>query len=222
MLTALVPVKALELSKSRLRTLLPPEVIRELSLAMLSDVLTALLQTPGIDRIAVATPDATVASAAKALRAQVLLRQDAGLNLSITNAATQLAQEGMTELLVVMGDLPGVTADALATMLDLRRELGTTAVVIAVSNDGGTTALLRAPWNIIPNAYGPESASRHYDLAMRVKVPVRCIRTEGLLLDLDQPEDIEAFLASQSHAVHTRQLLERVWTRKPYAKGTSE
>jgi len=222
MLTALVPVKALELSKSRLRNLLPPEIIRELALAMLRDVLTALLETPGIDRIAVVTPDATVASVAKALGAQVLVRQDAGLNLSLTNAATQLAEEGMTELLVVMGDIPGVTSKALTTMLALRGELGSPGVIIAVSDDGGTTALLRAPWNVIPNAYGPESSSRHYDLAMRAKVPVRCIRTEGLRLDLDQPEDIEMFLESESHAQHTRQLLDRVWTRKACAKGKSE
>ena len=70
MTTALIPVKNLEDSKSRLLSRLPDGLRRRLTLAMLEDLIAALAATPGIDRIAVTTPDETVATHARAAGAE--------------------------------------------------------------------------------------------------------------------------------------------------------
>ena len=78
---ALVPVKRLEQSKSRLLPQLPAPRRQALTLAMLADLLEALCQTPGLDRVAVTTPDTVVASLARSAGAEVLMRPEPGLNV---------------------------------------------------------------------------------------------------------------------------------------------
>ncbi len=207
MTTALIPVKSLELGKSRLRALLPAEAIPTLSLAMLEDVIAALGAVPEIEEIAVITPDTAVGEAARALGAHPIVRTDPGLDPSIELAGRELAKTGCRELLVVMGDVPGVTPEAIAAMLKERSALGAEAVVVAASQDGGTTALLRAPWDVIPTAYGPDSAARHTELAAQAGVPVRVLHHPDLCLDLDQPEDLRAFGDSVGGGAKTRATL---------------
>ena len=90
MIVAVVPVKSLDATKSRLLPRLGAEGVRRLSLAMLGDVVEALRGVPEIDRIAVATPDIEVASEADELGVEALLRQDPGLNPSIEAAGAEL------------------------------------------------------------------------------------------------------------------------------------
>ncbi len=207
MTAALIPVKSLELGKSRLRALLPAEAIPALSLAMLEDVISALEATTSIECIAVITPDPAVGTAAQALGAIPLVRDDPGLDPSVEMASRELAQKGHCETLVVMGDVPGVTPEAIASVLSQREALGPQAVVVAASQDGGTTALLRAPWNVIPTAYGPDSAARHYDLAKHAGIPVRILHHPDLSLDLDQPEDLRSFHEQCGGGRKTRAIL---------------
>ena len=58
---AVVPVKRFADSKCRLAGVLAPEARRQLSTAMLRDVLAALTATPGVDRIVLATSDPSAA-----------------------------------------------------------------------------------------------------------------------------------------------------------------
>ena len=57
MIGAVVPVKMLHASKSRMLPALDRAAVEWLTIAMLGDVLESLLQVRGLDRIAVATPD---------------------------------------------------------------------------------------------------------------------------------------------------------------------
>ena len=70
MTIALIPVKKLEESKSRLLSSLPSETRQALTLAMLEDLIEALSASREITRIAVTTPDSTVAEHAKAAGAE--------------------------------------------------------------------------------------------------------------------------------------------------------
>ena len=74
MSVALIPVKRLEESKSRLLSRLPDAMRQALTLAMLEDLLDALSRTRGLGRIAVTTPDPIVAERASAAGAEVLIR----------------------------------------------------------------------------------------------------------------------------------------------------
>jgi 2-phospho-L-lactate guanylyltransferase len=205
---ALVPVKHLHSGKSRLARELERGVVERLILAMLEDIVEALRNVGSLDPVAVVTPDPEVASAARACGARALLRPDPGLNPSLDAAAKTLAGEGATALLVMLGDVAGAQAEEIAELLKTLDALGGQGVVLAPTADGGTGALLRAPYDLIPNRFGPESAEAHRDLAAQAGVPFRELTLASLAIDLDSREDLEAFLASPRGGPRTRRLLQ--------------
>jgi 2-phospho-L-lactate/phosphoenolpyruvate guanylyltransferase len=207
---ALVPVARLGAAKSRLLGRLARGELDALVLAMLADVLAALQRTPEVARVAVVTPDATVAEAAEAAGAQALLRHDPGLNPALDAGLARLVAEGATTLLVLLGDVAGARAEDLAALYAELRALGGRGVVLAPSRDGGTSALLRAPPDAIGHRFGPESARAHEAEARRCGAAFRRVFLPSLAVDLDRPEDLEALGASDLPATHTRALLARL------------
>ncbi len=213
MIAALVPVKSLAASKSRLVPQLGQAATERLAIAMLGDVLEALLATRGLGRVAVATPDPDVARAARAAGAEVLLREDAGLNAAVEAAAAELAPARGDGILVVLGDVAGVRAGEIERLL---HALDGPGVALAPSQDGGSSALLRVPRDAIPAAFGPGSAKRHRDLAARAGVDFRELALPSLAIDVDSPEDLDALRRSGGAGPRTRALLE---TLVPGATG---
>jgi 2-phospho-L-lactate guanylyltransferase len=207
MIAALVPVKRLETAKSRMRPGLDAAALPGLTLAMLEDVVAALQASPELDIVAVVTEDERVAEAARKAGARALLRDDDGLNPSLEAAGAALAAEGAGALLIVLGDVPGITPDDVGALVRAREALGPRSMVLVPARDGGTAALLRAPHDVVPCAFGENSAARHRSHALRLGVPMRELALPGLAVDLDRPEDVEAFLAGPGHGPRTRALL---------------
>ena len=174
---------------------------------MLEDVLEALAGVPAIAERAVVTGDPEVARVAKAAGATALLEPEDGLNPSLEAAARRLRADA---LLVVLGDVAGARAEDLGALVSALEELGGRGAVLAPSSDGGTAALLRAPDDAIPNAFGPDSAARHRAAAADAGVPFRELELPSLAVDLDSPEDVAAFLAAPGAGRRTRALLERL------------
>jgi 2-phospho-L-lactate guanylyltransferase len=204
MIAAVVPVKSLEGSKSRLLPRLGAEGTRQLALAMLADVLEALCAVPEIDTVAVATPDIEVAAAADEMGVKVLLRQDPGLNPTIEAAGFELLPNPDDGLLVVLGDVAGVQSEDVRRLVRSAPQRG---VVFAPARDGGTAALLRRPRDIIPAAFGRDSGKRHRELCEEAGVELREMPMRSLALDLDEPEDLDAFLETSVGGRRTRRLL---------------
>ena len=88
--TAIVPVKALDLAKSRLA--LPPGERRQLALAFATDTLDALLACPDIGAVVVITADPDVAALAAARQAHVVPDSTDSLDAAIADA---VARSGM-------------------------------------------------------------------------------------------------------------------------------
>ncbi len=204
MIAALVPVKALPAAKSRLLPHLGAVGARHLSIAMLGDVLEALARVRSLDRVAVVTPDAAVANAAREAGAEALLRSDPGLNPAIEAAGAELAPGPEDGLLVVLGDVAAVRADEIEALIGAVQGRG---VALAPSRDGGTSALLRVPRDVIPAGFGPSSAKRHRDLAERAGVTFREVALPSLAIDVDEPADLEALRSEASAGPRTRALL---------------
>jgi 2-phospho-L-lactate guanylyltransferase len=204
-------VKALSGSKTRLLSPLGRDDLEALCLAMLEDVLTALLATPSLDRVAVATPDERVAELAQSLGAEALLGPDAGLNPAIDAAGVALGLGPSEPYLVVLGDVAGATPDDLQQLFDA---LGPTGAAMAPSSDGGTAALLRRPRDIIPSCFGPQSAARHREAARERSVTLAELALPSLAVDLDRAEDVELFLKGEGDGAKTRRALHELgWGR---------
>lgn len=215
MTIALVPVKRLEASKSRLFDRLGEAERKSLTLAMLGDVLEALMAAPSIVRTVVATPDEAVAEATRSFGAEALVRDDPGLNAAIDAAGKALQPDPAGGLLVVLGDVAGALPEDIEALCDARRGLGERAVVLAPSSDGGTAAMLRAPHDVIPSRFGGDSGKRHREAAKSAGVAFEQIPLPSLAIDLDLPEDVERFLETGRGGKRTREALAQLgWGQK--------
>jgi 2-phospho-L-lactate guanylyltransferase len=204
MTAAVVPVKALGAGKSRLAAALGRAGAEALALAMLEDVLAALLAVPRLEAVAVVTPDPEVARAAAAAGARPLLGDDPGLNASLDRAARELGEACANGLLVVLGDVAGVRPADVERVLDALAALGAAGVVLVPAADGGSAALARRPADVIPSRFGPDSARAHRDAAARAGVPIVELGLPALAVDLDDEADLHAFLAGPGAGPRTR------------------
>jgi 2-phospho-L-lactate guanylyltransferase len=187
---ALLPVKQLPRAKSRLARDLPRDAVSDITLAMLRDLVECLGSVHRIERVVVVTPDLEIAETAKREGAEGLVLQDPGLNPSLDAAAVRMLADGSKELLVVLGDVAGAVPSDVDQMFEALDALGGRGVVLAPANDGGTSALLRAPGDLIGNRFGAGSAAAHRELARAASVPYRELALPSLAVDLDQLRDI--------------------------------
>ncbi len=204
MIGAVVPVKTLPSSKSRLLPWLGRASVERLTIAMLSDVLETLQHVRALDRIAVATPDLQLAEVARKAGAEVLSASVAGLNPAVEAACALLAPKADDTALVILGDVAGVQAEDIEALLTARAHC---SVVLAPSSDGGTSALLRGPRDIIPAAFGPDSARAHRELAACAGVSFQELALPSLAIDIDERVDLEKFASSATAGSRTRALL---------------
>ena len=205
---ALIPVKRLEESKSRLLPQLPDARRQALTLAMLEDLIESLSRTSGIDRIAVTTPDPLVAERARSAGAEVLMREEPGLNMALEDGRERLQTAANDGFLIVLGDVAGALPEDFSQLLEAAASSQSPGVWLAPSSDGGTSALLQRPATAIPCCFGRNSARRHREAAVAADIPFFEIKLASLAIDLDRPEDLEAFLKTKSGGRRTRVLLE--------------
>ena len=182
---AVVPLRAPGDGKTRLAPALDRDARAALAGAMLADVVAALR---GADvHVVVAAGGPSAAAAASALRTDVIMDPPgtASLDLAIEHVRRQL--EPLAALVVVQADLPLLRPADVEAVLAAE-----SAVVVAPTDDGGTSALLRRPAGVVPTAYGRDSARRHRRLALDAGITPHVVRRPGLALDVDVHEDLRA------------------------------
>lgn len=184
MTTALVPLRSPGSGKTRLRTTLSSPERAELTMAMLHDVISALRQAD-LPRVVVAAAGPSAVQAATALDVEVLADPPGatGLNDALAAAVQQLSP--VAELLVVVADLPQLTAPDITAFLSRDDE-----VVIAPTRGGGTGGLLLRPGHRIATAYGPASARHHRDRARAIGASVATVDLHGFRHDVDTEADL--------------------------------
>ena len=177
MRTAVVPMKSMELAKTRLSGLLDATGRHALARQMLDHVL-ATLREAGLDSIHVASADEGTGD----------------LNTDVTAAARRVQEEGARELLLVMADLPYLAASDIAALIEAGRS---SDIVIAEAKDGGTNALLLRPPTVLKFAFATSrpSAAFHADHARNVGIAPAIVRRPGLARDIDTPDDLKSLVS---------------------------
>jgi 2-phospho-L-lactate/phosphoenolpyruvate guanylyltransferase len=190
---ALVPVKRLDLAKTRLADALSPETRARVAGRLFAHVLSCLEQTNRFSRIAVITADETVAERALARGAYVLADPCGAPSLgAVVDAGLDaLAELGETSAVVVMSDLPRLHARALCDFLDATRR---GEALLAPDRDGRGSNVLYVP---LPRPFGsrfaePRSGELHRLAATAASIPLRVHEDEFLAFDLDLVEDLDA------------------------------
>jgi len=206
---AIVPVKPLNRSKSRLAPVLDPEQRMAFSQKMLENTLGILTETPEIEGVLVVSRD--TAALAVARNYNVLTVRESGspeLNDALTRATELLTlKHHITGVLVLPSDLPLLQKSDLEEMF-VRAQPVPVVVIAPDRRREGTNALLVCPPGKVAYAFGGESFERHAMLARMAEARVEIVESPTLALDVDVPEDLDLYRAM----LHERDMPEPAWS----------
>ena len=196
MIWAVLPVKGLDGAKQRLRAVLSARQRRDLSRAMVEDVLEALAAVETLDGIAVVTRDPTLAALGQRYGARIIVeRESRGQTAAVTEAAKALRAEMADGVIAVPGDVP------LANPTEIERVLAVHAAapcpsmtIVPARDERGSNCVVCSPPDALPFQFGADSFIRHLDAARERGVTSRALHLPGLGLDIDTPADLAALL----------------------------
>jgi len=199
---AIVPVGSIEGAKSRLGAVLDAEERRDLALRLAGGTIRAAVATKGIDETLVVTPDDEVRELALRAGARPLRQRSGGLNDGLRQARDEAIAAGADAILVVPIDIPQVTPEHLARVVELAADGAADPLVAIVPDrhDRGTNALLLSPPDVIEFCFGGDSKDAHVGAAHAAGARVEVL--DGpLTLDIDTPEDLLIAQAETPEAV---------------------
>lgn len=182
-----IPIKAPEACKTRLRPALGEAARRELVAGMLHHVVGVAGAAPGVDAVRLIGPSRHGLSPTVALLAD----PGEGLNPALAAALAPALAASVDRLVVLAGDLPQLSAQDLSALVGLAPGV----LGLAPDRKGEGTNALSLP---LPAAggfrfqYGPGSFAAHSAEAARLGLQLQVIRSETLGLDVDDPADLSA------------------------------
>jgi 2-phospho-L-lactate guanylyltransferase len=188
---AIVPVKCHARAKTRLAPVLVKEERMKLARAFASHVLGVLEQSEFVEGVLVSTDCPEIESFARSRGADVLrdASADASLGVLIDDAIDTVAARGATGAIVLMSDLPLLSAlDVERLELALRR---TPLVIAPDRHEEGTNALAMMFAHRMPTCFGNQgSFDLHRERARALGVPYDVVRSRGFACDVDAPDDL--------------------------------
>jgi 2-phospho-L-lactate guanylyltransferase len=180
--SAVVPVKDLQGTKSRLAPILDPGARAGLTLYMMGRVVNAI-RSAGVEDVCVVSPDRIVLDEAQRRDATPLLQESRGLNPALEEGRQRALELGASTLLVFPADLPLLDEDDVRAVL--RAAGGRSAVISPDGARSGTNALLIRPPDALPFAFGPDSFEAHLEAARRRGLDFEVCERPHLAFDLD-------------------------------------
>lgn len=196
---AVIPVKVLGEAKQRLNATLGADR-RGITLAMLTDVLSAVTESEKIARVAVVTADVEVAALATELGAGVIDEHEPrAMNSAIEQGVDHVRQSGGSRVVILPADLPLATGAELDRLMQLyeneQRSGGNSVIGITPSADGRGTNLLCLDANgEFQIGYGPGSFALHVERALQSNCRSMTLESSALSLDIDNRADLQLFI----------------------------
>jgi 2-phospho-L-lactate guanylyltransferase len=203
---AVIPVKTLLKSKTRLSIILNPKERQALTIVMLRDVLRAV-ECSMVCQTVVISSDPAVEELAKNFGVMHLAEKRQGLNQAIEQATKWCIQNTADSVLVLPADLPLIIPKDINQIVKLGSER--TSIVISPSQNDGTNALLQKPPNLIHPCFGPNSFSKHKTEASHKGIPTRVYKSKRVAMDIDTPKDLEKLLKIKTQTL-THKFLEQI------------
>ena len=185
-IVAVVPMKPLSQSKTRLSGVLSQQERADLSLAMFSRVVAAAYKALG--SVWVVGGDEVVRRTAEDLGARWLEDPGNDLNDSLSFALERACTDGKSAI-YLPADLPFVTSADIAKIAQASGD-GETLTLSPAQQDGGTNAMLIPKCLSFPPLLGKDSFERHKRQAASLGIPYTVCLSDGLALDLDTPDDL--------------------------------
>ncbi len=199
---ALVPFKGPDGAKGRLGEYLSERERRDLTLAMLRDVLDALTQA-SLAGVLIVSRSPTAAALARDFDVEVFADTANDLTGAVTEASTFVADRAQGTM-IVHGDLPLLTGhdvnDALRGHTDV--------TLLPDRHDIGTNCIIATPPNAMTYQFDGRSFRPHKALARAAGLEPRVVRLPGFALDIDTIDGLREFAATGSDTRSGRYLVE--------------
>jgi 2-phospho-L-lactate/phosphoenolpyruvate guanylyltransferase len=196
-IAALIPIKGFANAKQRLSAQLSAGERALLAETMMRDVVAEAVAAHGLDAVYVVTGNEHVAKIAGALDARVILEEEeSGETGAVEFALAELKRRGVDAALVVPADMPLVRASDLEQVIGQAPSAAPFALLVPSHDRMGTNALLLAPPDIIRLRFGYDSFSYHVSQVAARGAPLTVIENERISLDIDEPRDLERFVAA--------------------------
>jgi 2-phospho-L-lactate guanylyltransferase len=210
---AVLPIKAFEEAKRRLRHHLSPGERHALAEAMFADVLIALRRATRVDSVIVVSADHVAQQIAAGYGAGVIEDLNRGHNPAATVGINAALKAGADRALLVPGDTPALDPSELDALLS--GPARPRSVLIVPDRHGtGTNALLLTPPDGMSSSFGPDSRKRHEAGATAANLDGEVVEVPSLGLDVDTVEDLEALQHRLAHshggAARTRGMLNQL------------
>ena len=190
-LWAIVPVKPLRRSKSRLAGILSEDERANLSRTLFQHTLETLNTLKEVEEVLVISRDPQVLTIARNYGARTV-REDGQPDLNTAlKRATVIAQVYATRgVLVLPADLPLISREDALVLVEHASD-PPVVVITPDRHQKGTNALLISPAGLIEYQFGEDSFQRHCNLVKEAGVRLEIVNLPSLGLDLDLPEDLE-------------------------------
>jgi 2-phospho-L-lactate/phosphoenolpyruvate guanylyltransferase len=183
---AVVPLKSPALAKSRLSRVLDPQARQQLFFAMARHVIATARSAAQVTRLLVVTASDAVANFARVMGCEVATQDsDSGTADAFEVGIRHARDHGPARLLLLPGDLPFLTRDAIQALLSAV----TLPNAVAIAPDAteiGTNALVLGAAATLPMCFGHDSFRRHMHAASALGLPVSVLRRCEFAFDLDE------------------------------------
>ena len=188
-IVAVMPMKPLSQTKSRLADCIPALHREALSLNLLSRGIRAAVSAP-IEEVMVIGGDSRVSLASRQLGAIWRKSSGFGLNADLTLIFREIWRRGHTAL-YLPGDLPFVSLTDLKKVIAASKD-GERLVLSPSERDGGTNCMVVPPSLSFKPALGNCSFKRHMRNARKIGIDSVVCYAPGLGRDLDTVDDLVA------------------------------
>lgn len=202
---ALLPLKDFVQAKQRLSGSLTVSERRGLFHAMVEDVLTVMAAYPQFERVVLVSDDPAAQLLAEHFGVDCWAERSfavQGLNAVVTAALAKiqaLTAPSQTEVMVVHGDLPLLSAAELDIVIRRHSELlGSAPSGLSIVTDRhlrGSNILVCDPARPPVLAYGKDSCALHLAEAQRLGIPAQVLDLPGIGQDIDTRADLLHLLA---------------------------
>ncbi len=186
---AIIPVKPLLQSKTRLARLLTPDQRAALTAHLLTNTIQLLQQIPAIDEILVISRDDAVFTIAQAHHSRILAEKPPyQLKTAVTQAARYATLQGAHNLLIIPADLPFLQVHDIQAIIN-QAQAPKACIICPDENKNGTNALLLPAITNYQFQYGVGSCQKHYLEAQRLNLSAHTLTLSGVAFDLDTEAD---------------------------------
>ena len=189
--SVIIPVKTFQKSKTRLQ--LSEEKTNKLCRLLLEEVIRTIHESKLIDKTIVVTNEEQISDIIEKYGCEKIKDEhETSVNDAVKLAEEYLLENEFTHSIVIPLDVPFFESDDLKKLLDFSEN--ESVIVVPSRHFDGTNALLRTPINSMTPRYDEGSYSFQIESAETSNVKISVGLIYRLMLDIDNPEDLEFVL----------------------------